>query len=290
MDVYPKTEDELYKIIRNAYEEGNKIQVLGDGKHVKKERADFHVYTKRMNRFEIKGDKVVAEAGAEVEKIRKEASDMGLLLPTLYDGTVGGLLATNSPSPLTTKYGRPSDFTESLKMLTPYGGIRWKIFAGSMGLLGAISEAELRLFPKPQRIMTYEKLNVIEDDVLKVIENKPIVLLVDYDGKSFNIHASFSEDVNLKGFSIDEGVPIVEVNNERDEVIVNGDNFSEFKKVVEVSKPAYAYWIYKSNVFMLYNANKEQLRTAGIKYYSRNEPKEVFIKLKRLLDGKNIFV
>ncbi|BFH73854.1 FAD-binding protein [Sulfurisphaera javensis] len=289
MDVY--SEEELFKAIKDAYINSRKIQILGNGKHAKKSKADEYIYTRKMEWFEIKGNKVEALAGADVVKIRKEASENGLLLPTLYDGTVGGLLATNEPSPLSTTYGKPRDFTSWVTVLTPYGGVKWNFLIGSRGILGAVSRAELKLFPKPKKVITYEKSNVTEDEVSKLIELNPLVLLVDYDREKFNIHASFEDEKNVgNGYSKDEGVPVVEVADESREIIVEGDSLSEFVRVVEISKPVYAYWVYKSGLFKLYDANVEALSQHGVKYYTRDNPKEVYLKLKRLLDFKNIFV
>lgn len=289
MDVY--SEEELFKVIRDSYFRSRKIQILGKGLHAKKGKAEELIYTRRMDWFEIRDNKVIGLAGADVTKIRKEASELGLLFPSLYDGTLGGLLATNEPSPLSTTYGNPRDFTIDVRVLTPYGGIKWKFLVGSLGLLGAISRAELKLFQKPKRVITYEKMGINEDEVKKLMDLSPLVLLVDYDREKFNVHVSFEEEKNIgNNYTKDNGVPFVEVNAESEEVVVEGDSFSEFKKVVEVSKPEYAYWIYKSGVFKLYNADKEPLSKAGVKYYTRDYPKEVYLKLKRLIDFKNIFV
>ncbi|BCU70970.1 FAD-binding protein [Stygiolobus caldivivus] len=287
MDVY--SEEELFKVIRSAYEGGLRIQVLGKGKHGKKEGVDEYVYTRKMDWFEIRDGMVEALAGADIGEIRKEASEEGLLLPTLYDGTIGGLLATNFPSPLSTAYGKPIDFTNWVRVLTPYGGIKWKMLVGSKGVIGAISRAELRLYPKPNKIFTYEKEDFNERELEKVMSLSPLVLLVDYQGGKFRIHSSYSHEVGLKGYSVDEGVPLVEVNDERKEIIVEGDDFDTFKKVIEVSQPIYAYWIWKSGMFILFNADTDMLREYNIKYYTRDQPKEVHIKLKKLLDVKGIF-
>ncbi|MEJ2769856.1 MULTISPECIES: FAD-binding protein [unclassified Stygiolobus] len=287
MDVH--SEEELFKVIRGAYEEGLKIQVLGNGKHGKKEGVNEYVYTRKMDWFEIKNGVVEALAGADVNAIRKEASEEGLLLPTLYDGTVGGLLATNFASPLSTAYGKPIDFTNWVRVLTPYGGIKWKMLVGSKGIVGAISRAELKLYPKPSKILTYEKEEVVNRDIEKLMSLSPLVLLVDYQGGKFRVHASYAKEIMLKGYSVDEGVPLVEVNDERKEVIVEGDDFESFKKVVEVSQPLYAYWIWKSGIFVLVNADTDMLKESNIKYYTKDQPKEVHVKLKRLLDARGIF-
>ncbi|BAB65817.1 FAD-binding protein [Sulfurisphaera tokodaii] len=289
MDVY--SEEELFKVIRDAYTNSKKIQILGKGKHAKKGDAEEFIYTRKMDWFEIKGDKVQALAGADVVKIRKEASENDLLLPTLYDGTIGGLLATNEPSPLSTTYGRPRDFTSWVTVLTPYGGIRWNFLIGSRGILGAISRAEMKLFPKPAKVITYEKKSVEDNEISKLVELSPLVLLVDYDREKFNIHVSFEEEKNVgPGYLKDEGVPVVEIIDESREIIIEGDSFSEFVRVVNIGKPVYAYWVYKSGIFKLYDADTEELSKAGVKFYTRDNPKEVYLKLKRLLDFKNIFV
>jgi len=289
MDVY--SEEELFKVIKESYVNSRKIQILGKGHHAKKGEADEFIYTRKMNWYEIKNGKVIGLAGADVTKIRKEASEQGLLFPTLYDGTLGGLLATNEPSPLSTTYGKPRDFTTDVRVLTPYGGVKWNFLIGSRGILGAISRAEMKLFPKPQKVITYEKANVEDYEIKKLIDLSPLVLLVDYDTEKFNVHASFEEDKNVgNNYTKDEGVPVVEVIDESKEVIVEGDSFTDFENVVKISKPQYAYWVYKSNIFKLYDADVDSLSKAGIKYYTRDYPKEVYLKLKKLLDYKNIFV
>ena len=289
MDVY--SEEELFKVIKDSYINSRKIQILGKGLHVKKRNASEFIYTRKMDWFEIKDNKVVGLAGADVTKIKKEAKELSLLFPTLYDGTLGGLLATNEPSPLSTTYGNPRDFTIDVRVLTPYGGIKWKLLIGSRGLLGAISRAEMRLFPKPQKIITYEKSNVRECEIRKLIHLSPLALLVDYDKKRFNVYVSFKEDKNVGNNYIKyKGIPIVEIRDESEEIVVEGDSFSEFRNVVKISEPQYAYWIYKSGIFKLYGADTDSLSKVGIKYYTRDYPKEIYLKLKRLLDFKNIFV
>lgn len=289
MDVY--SEEELFKVIRDSYLNSKKIQILGRGNHAKRGNADEFVYTRKMDWFEIKGEKVIALAGADVTKIRKEASELGLLFPTLYDGTIGGLLATDEPSPLSTTYGKPKDFTTDVRVLTPYGGIKWSFLIGSRGIVGAISRAEMKLFPKPSKVITYEKSGVESYEVKKLMELSPLVLLVDYDKEKFNVHASFDKERDaIPGYSKDEGVPVVEVIDESKEVIIEGDSIEDFITVVNIAKPQYAYWVYKAGIFKLYDADVESLTKSGIKYYTRDYPKEVYLKLKKLLDYKNIFV
>ncbi len=177
------SEEELFKEIRNAYIERKKISIIGSGSHSNK--TGEIISTIKMNSFDIKGEVLEAYSGASVLKIREETSEYGYLFPTLYDGTIGGLLGINYVSPLSTFYGTPRDFTLWCRAITPYGGLNWKIFIGSKGLIGAISKVIMKLFPRPSKVVTLEKSydngKELLDEYVKLKENKPLASLIEYE-------------------------------------------------------------------------------------------------------------
>ena len=80
-------------------------------------------------------------------------------------GTIGGVVATNSAGPLRYRYGAPRDLLIGITVVRPDGAVArsggkvvknvagydlGKLFAGSYGTLGLITEATFRLHPLPE--------------------------------------------------------------------------------------------------------------------------------------------
>lgn len=286
------TEKELLNAIRDAYSGSKKVMVLGYGKHSELRRADIYLHIK-MDHYDIKDDRVIAEAGASVSKIREEAIENGLLLPTFYDGSVGGLLANNPISPLSTSYGRPTNFTEWVDFVTPYKLFRWKGIIGSKGSFGAITKAQLKLYKKPIRVYTYEA--TIEDSVLlrdaidKFVKYNPLVLLVEYVGNGkYQFHCSLTQDVQISGFNKDEGVPNIEESN-RNSYYVKTNTIEEFISLINKINPIYAYTIINSGYTKIYVTDEELLSSSGYNYFNVNDTPSIYKRIKRVLDFKNIF-
>ncbi|BDC19392.1 FAD-binding protein [Acidianus sp. HS-5] len=287
MEVY--NEKELYGAIKDAYLSGKKVMIIGYGKHSVQRKTDILL---KINIDEYKIDKrgyVEAYAGASVNKIREEASENGLLLPCLYDGSVGGLLANNEFSPLSTRYGKPYDFTDKAVFITPFGKISWKIIIGSKGRLGAIYEARLRLFPKPTKVFTFEKSFSKTDEVITYVNRlmhiKPLAMLVEYDGK-YTIHATYDFETEIHGFSKDEGVATIEESN-KNGYYVNTPTIEDFVNSIKETEPIYAYTVVGSRLSKFYVADEESLKK--LNYYEHDDIQKVYLKLKRILDLKNIF-
>ena len=85
--------------------------------------------------------------------------------PPGADGTVGGLIATGAAGPLRYRYGSPRDLLIGITIVRPDGIVAksggkvvknvagydiGKLFAGSLGTLGLITEATFRLHPLPE--------------------------------------------------------------------------------------------------------------------------------------------
>ncbi len=282
------SEEELFKEIRSAHAEGRKISIIGFGKHSNK-NPENAISTQGMDYFELKDDYVVAFAGAPVQKVREEASEKGLLFPSLYDGSVGGMLALNYVSPISFHYGSPRDFTLWCRAITFLGGINWKVFIGSKGKVGAISKAVMRVYPKPKRVVTLEKSYSNGREMLegfkKGVEDRPIAVLVEYDSQ-FKLHLTYQEDVEYPGFSKDEGVPVVE-EGDKNSYLVKTGGLKDFVELVERTSPIYAYTVPGTGVSKVYVADEEVLK--GFDYYPSYGVDGVYLKLKRILDYKDVF-
>ncbi len=125
----------------------------------------------RMNRIkEInRGDFVaVVEAGANTKKIQDAVEKLGLYYPpdpaSRADTFIGGNIATNAGGPRCLKYGVTRDYVLGLEAVLANGDIVRvggrthknktgfdfpRFFTGSEGLLAVITEATLKLLPKP---------------------------------------------------------------------------------------------------------------------------------------------
>ena len=107
-------------------------------------------------------------AGARLEALRSRVSEAGWELP-LDDagrgGTVGGALATAALAPRAAGFGRPRDVVLGLEVALPDGRLTHcggrvvknvtgydlaKLYLGSLGTLGVITSAWLRLRPRPE--------------------------------------------------------------------------------------------------------------------------------------------
>lgn len=295
IEVKPADEKEIYQIITDAKLSRQKIGIIGFGKHLRREfKCDITLSTINLNNFEIKDNKVIADSGADVQKIREEAIQKNLLFPSIYDGSIGGLLALNEISSLSTAFGTPWDFTEWVDFITTFGKIRWRIVIGSQGLFGVITKATMKLYERPKKVYIYEK--EIDDkkefkfQIRKLVTLKPLALLVEYDGnkKSFKIHASYTYEYELEGYTKDEGVPIIsEVSDKNSYVIEIYDFIEDFLNIVDKVSPYYMYGIYGVNVVKVYVTDETLLK--DFNYYSRNNAHPVFYKLKRIFDFYNIF-
>lgn len=134
-------------------------------------RCDLIVDTRRLDRVleHAAGDLVVTvQSGVRLDDLAAvlAAADQRLALdPPESAGTIGGLIATGAAGPLRYRYGSPRDLLIGITVVRPDGTIAksggkvvknvagydlGKLFAGSLGTLGLITEATFRLHPRPQ--------------------------------------------------------------------------------------------------------------------------------------------
>jgi len=137
------------------------------------------------NKLEIYPEDLVAvvSPGVITLDINKAAEKYGLMYPpdpsSAHVSTIGGNLAENSGGPRGLKYGVTKDYVLGLEVVTPEGEIirtggrtfknvtgydLTKLIVGSEGTLGVITEAILKLIPKPPASQTM--MAVFDDLVL----------------------------------------------------------------------------------------------------------------------------
>ena len=125
----------------------------------------------RMNRIrEINVDDFVAvvQPGVITKKFQDEVERRGLFYPpdpaSRADCSLGGNIATNAGGPRCLKYGVTRDYVLGVEVVLPDGGVArlgsrthknktgfdlGRVFVGSEGMLGVITEATLKLLPLP---------------------------------------------------------------------------------------------------------------------------------------------
>ncbi len=136
--------------------------------------CDLIVDTSRLNSVleHAAGDLVVSvQAGVQLADLAEVLAKAGqrLALDPPAGGTIGGVVATNAAGPLRFRYGAPRDLLIGITIVRADGTVArsggkvvknvagydlGKLFAGSYGTLGLITEATFRLHPKPAAAAT----------------------------------------------------------------------------------------------------------------------------------------
>lgn len=178
--VQPKSAEEVADIMKLANE--YKIPVYPRGKATSLSGGPLPVHggivldlSTWNEKLEVDPEDMVAvvSPGVITTDINDAALKYGFIFPpdpsSSNVATIGGNLAENSGGPRGLKYGVTKDYVIGLEVVTPEGEIirtggrtvknvtgydLTKLIVGSEGTLGIITEATLRLFPKPQATET----------------------------------------------------------------------------------------------------------------------------------------
>lgn len=197
---------------------------------------------RRMNRIvEIDEDNLTAtiEPGVITLHLHQAVEKLGLFYPpdpqSMAMATMGGNVAENAGGPRGVKYGVTKDYLLGLEVVTPTGEIiklggktiknvsgydLIRLFAGSEGTLGIITEITVRLLPLPESKMTilamYDKLDNAAQTVSQIIRNRIIpttIELMDHNAMEL------IENFKPVGFPMDaEGAILIEVDGSKEDV------------------------------------------------------------------------
>jgi len=180
----PASTQEASAVLRAAAELGLAVLPRGAGTRLHwgapPSRCDLVVDTRRMDAVleHAAGDLVVrVQAGVSLRKLADVVGAAGQRLALDPPGpgsagpggagTIGGLIATGVAGPLRLRYGAPRDLLIGITVVRADGAVAHsggkvvknvagydlgKLFAGSYGTLGLITEAAFRLHPKPQAV------------------------------------------------------------------------------------------------------------------------------------------
>src|SRR5574344_2264105 len=174
--VFPKSTQEVSSIVKIANE--NEIPIIPRGASTNHAGgcAPVHggiiIHFSKMNKIiEISNENLTCrvQPGVVVGELQKKVLADGLFFPpdpsNLAVSTIGGGIALSSGGPRAFKYGTFKDYVIDLEVVLADGTVMHtgsntvknvtgynlsQLFVGSEGTLGIITEATLRLIPKPQ--------------------------------------------------------------------------------------------------------------------------------------------
>lgn len=178
--VYPQTEEEISALLKYADNQGNKVFIEGGG--TKRgfggltESADILLSLARYKGIveHVAGDMTLTvKAGTNFKELQEYLAQFNqkISLDPFFpeSATIGGIIASNDSGPKRLGYGSARDVVIGLRMVYPDGKVIRsggrvvknvagydinKLFIGSMGTLGVISEVTVKLRPLPK----YESL------------------------------------------------------------------------------------------------------------------------------------
>lgn len=175
LSVRPGSQEEVSSVVRACADAGAAIIPWGGGTSMglgnRPARADVAVVLDRLNRiveFDAANLNVTVEAGMRLADLQVELGKgrefLPLDSPAEGKATVGGILAANGSGPWRLLYGTARDWVLGMRVVLPNGErIRCggkviknvsgydmnKLFIGSLGTLGIITEATFKLLPLP---------------------------------------------------------------------------------------------------------------------------------------------
>ncbi|MEO0967899.1 MAG: FAD-binding oxidoreductase [Cyanobacteria bacterium J06639_18] len=174
--VYPQTQEQLAKVMTEACRQDWRVLVCGSGSKINwgdlVEDVDIIVSTKRINKLidHAVGDlTVTVQAGmkfCELQSILATANQFLALDPAVpQDATIGGIVATANTGSFRQRYGSVRDQLLGINFVRADGEIAraggrvvknvagydlMKLFTGSYGSLGVITQVTFRVYPTQQ--------------------------------------------------------------------------------------------------------------------------------------------
>jgi glycolate oxidase FAD binding subunit len=174
----PATTQEAAALLRTAAELHLTVVPRGSGSRIgwgpRPRTCDLIIETRKLDQIieHAAGDLVVTvQPGVHLDELAGKLAAEGqrLALDPPGGGTVGGVLATNMTGPLRFRFGAPRDLLIGITVVIADGTVAkaggkvvknvagydlGKLFAGSYGTLGLITQATFRLHPAPAAAAT----------------------------------------------------------------------------------------------------------------------------------------
>lgn len=201
--LYPDNEEQISEVMKLATRES--VPVVPIGSLTKRGLGNIPIElsvllsTRNLNRvLEHESRDLVAtsECGITIEDLQNTLGKEGQFLPidtmhTDSGATLGGVIASNSSGPLRLRYGTLRELIIGIKVIRSDGSVFRggskvvknvagydlpKLFVGSLGTLGIITEATMRLYPVSELSETYlvsfTTLEKCTDTVSKLLKSE----------------------------------------------------------------------------------------------------------------------
>jgi D-lactate dehydrogenase (cytochrome) len=168
----PRSAEEASDMIRSLVADGKALRLRGGGtKSSLLSTQPATLSTRQLSgirEFALDDLYVVVGAGTPISELQAELARSKMTVPLLSpwpDATIGGLIATNFNAPLRMRYGNVKDQVMAATVVLPDGRLVRlgrpvvknvagydlpKLFVGSYGTLGLITELALKLAPLPR--------------------------------------------------------------------------------------------------------------------------------------------
>jgi len=207
--VRPRSAGEVSAVMRLAYEE--RIPVTPQGSRTGLSGGSHPIYggialsLERMNRIlEIDEENLMAvvEPGVLIVDLHEATEELGLLYPPdpgQDSGSLGGNISTNAGGVRGMKYGVTRDFVQGLEAVLPNGEVirlggkiikrstgyeLIDLIIGSEGTLAVVTEATLRLVPKPRHTallyVPFESTRAAAQAVSEIVRRKVVPFALEY--------------------------------------------------------------------------------------------------------------
>jgi D-lactate dehydrogenase (cytochrome) len=175
--VFPKSRDEVVKILRFANGRGVPVVPFGEGSSLEAHTIPLHGgisldFGSMDEIVEVRPEDFVVrvQPGVTHGKLNASLKEHGLFFPVDpgWDASIGGMAATNASGTNAVRYGAMRDQVLGLEVVLAdgtvmqTGGMAMKssagynltgLFVGSEGTLGAFTEVTLRLYPIPEYVL-----------------------------------------------------------------------------------------------------------------------------------------
>ena len=208
--VFPRTAEEVAGVLRVARAKHIPVVTRGSGTGLSGGSLPTPncivlclVKMDRLLKLDEKNLTMLVEPGVITQKIAELADGEGLLYPpdpgSMKISTIGGNIAENSGGLRGLKYGVTRDYVMGLEVVMADGRIIWlgsqcvkdvagysmkDLFIGSEGTLGIVTQALLKLVPKPQTkktlLATFKRMDAAAASVSAIIADKIIPCTLEF--------------------------------------------------------------------------------------------------------------